>query len=167
MNLQHIRNQFHNDFAGWAFHALHDNFLAERLAIINPTNLNSEHLRNKLIEIIEQRLEEHPKAASAKSFHFIRSTMIIFDCNLSISEPKDLPKLVSQLSAGSIFYHFIDSRLRTGEDDFSAWLKGFGDQYVDLIERIQGIDPYFITLSELKEELLIVLNLYFKDGAHG
>jgi hypothetical protein len=165
MNPQHIHHQFHNDFASWAFDGLHDKVLAERLAIIDP-GFNLENLRNELIEHIELRLDEYetiPWTTREKRFHFIRSTIIVFDCNLIISEPKDLPKVVSQLTSGSIFYHFIDSRLRTSEgiDDFSAWLKNFGDQYLDLIEKIQAIDPYFFTLTKLKEELLIVLNLYF------
>lgn len=169
MNSQFVHHQHHNDFSSWAFHRLHDNILAEKLAIIDPTDFSLETLRQELIETIERRLDEYEIVlwtTRENRFHFIRATIIVFDSNFIVSEPKELPQVVSQLTAGSIFYHFIDSRARTADhiDDFSAWLKNFGDKYHDLIEKIQAIDPYFLTLTQLKTELLSVLNNYFENG---
>ena len=51
--------EYHNDFAMWANHSLHDQTLAERLAIIDPTDFRDvEKLRKELLSIIEERLDE-------------------------------------------------------------------------------------------------------------
>ena len=51
--------EFHNDFARWAYTALHDPILAERLGIVDPTEFEDlETLRQATIEVVEQRLDE-------------------------------------------------------------------------------------------------------------
>ncbi len=48
-----------NDFAEWVHHALQDNVLAERLSVIDPDPfVNLESLRQEVLEVIEQRLDE-------------------------------------------------------------------------------------------------------------
>lgn len=159
--------EFHNDFASWAHHALHDEYLAERFGIIDPTDYNSlNNLRNDLIDIVEDRLEESPNIVWANKqdeFHFIRSIIIVSETSIVINTPEDLPKALNQLPPSSIFYHFIDSRSRTPEhrDDFSAWLKTFGTKYSTLVENIESIDPYFLSLTELRKELIKIVKKYF------
>ena len=46
------------------------------------------------------------------------------------------------------------------------WLKGFGSQYETLIEDIQSIDPYFLSLVRVKEELINVIQNYFSTEGH-
>ncbi len=54
--------QFNNDFAIWSHYALHDDALAERLAIIDPDNFSTlEHLRQEMVEIVEERLDSRAK----------------------------------------------------------------------------------------------------------
>jgi hypothetical protein len=71
---------------------------------------------------------------------------------------------MTDLTTSSIFYHFIDARRRTsdGRDDFSDWLTGFGDEYVTLQEQLAGVDPYFSSLSELRDELALLFTAYFQ-----
>jgi hypothetical protein len=151
--------QFNNDFAVWSHYALHDNILAERLAVIDPKEFyDLEALRRELIEIIEQRLEEihSPEwVGPGRHFHFIRSQIVVFDSGWRIDRPENLPNLVLKMSLGSIFYHFIDARRRHSEgiDDFRAWLKGFGDQYRPACAGLASIDPYFATLVELRRKI--------------
>jgi len=159
--------EFNNDFAAWTYHALHDPILAERLAVIDPTEFaDIEDLRQELIDVIEERLYEIeyvPWSKPDQQFHFIRSQIVVFDTHKRITEPKELAKILPSLSTGSIFYHFIDARRRTKEkiDDFRAWLKGFGDTYADLCSLIAAIDPYFTTLAELRQKLSQLFELYF------
>lgn len=63
------------------------------------------------------------------------------------------------LSTSSIFYHFVDARRRQPDrrDDFSVWLDGFGDAYRVLSDRLAGVDPYFGSLSELRQQLASLL----------
>lgn len=163
MNPKFIHMQHHNDFAHWAFHRLHDHVLAEKLSVMDPKEFNSlEELRLELVETIETRLDDYEIIVSTRRedrFNFICSSLIAFESPYIINDPKDLASIVEKLPPNSIFYHFIDARTRTLEkiDDFSFWLKTFGDQYSELIQKIQLIDSYFLTLNEIKSELLKII----------
>jgi hypothetical protein len=158
--------EYNNDFASWAYHALNEISLAERLSAVNPADYSSlDELRYELIELIESRLDESelvPWAKADQQFYFIASNMIIFDTGVSIASPPELGGLLASASAGSIFYHFIDAKRRTAEhvDDFSSWITGFGEEYAPLQEGIQAVDPYFSSLQELKEVLQGVFNAW-------
>jgi hypothetical protein len=151
--------EYQNDFAVWSYHGLHDRFLVERLALVDPTDFDDlEDLRRELIEIIEERLDENELvswAAAHQQFQFIRSQIVVFDTGIRISKPEELKKLIPQLTVGSVFYHFVDARRRTlnKNNDFSEWLKGFGDTYDELLEQIASMDPYFKSLTELRAQI--------------
>ena len=151
--------EFNNDFAAWARHGLHDYVIAERLAVVDPTEFpDLELLRQELIEIIEERLYESamiPWAKADQQFYFKRSKIVAFDTKQIIDEPRMLPRVLPTLSLGSIFYHFIDARRRPpeGVDDFSAWLDAYGDNYAGLRSAIGSIDLYFSTMSEIRAQL--------------
>ena len=154
---------YNNDFAAWAKHGLHDSVLAERLSVIDPTDFDDiEGLRQETIDVVEERLDESPTVPWAKSdrqFHFIRSQIVVFNTRKTIDEPAHLTPAVSEMSIGSIFYHFIDARRRfpVGMDDFQAWLTGFDDVYAAACSAIAEIDPYFLSLTELRTELTHVM----------
>jgi len=86
--------EYHNDFASWIVHSLHNKVLAERLAVINPSAYESmEALRNELIETIEESLDETEFPIWAErdaQFEFIRYQIVIFDTKLSVNNPKIL-----------------------------------------------------------------------------
>lgn len=173
MNPQFISPRYHNDFSNWAFHRLHDNILAEKLNIIDPTEFNDlEALRQEVLETIERRLDDYETILWTKKedrFHFIRSLIIVFDSNSTIACPEDLASAIEKLPPSSIYNHFIDARTHTSEkvDDFSGWLKMFGGQYQPLIERIQSIDPYFLSLTQLRDVLVKIIQSYFTEqGSH-
>lgn len=160
---QFTHPEYHNDFAIWAHRVLHDEKLAEKLSILDPTEYVSLNgLRADLIEILEQNCDDYGYMSIIKkneAFHFVRSEIIIFDTPFSIADPKDIPQIITALSPGSIFFHFIDARSRTAQrcDDFSSWLMTYGDQYSHLIEKLRAIDPYFLSLSALKNEVVKVM----------
>lgn len=150
--------EYHNDFAFWAHSALHDEFLAERLSIVDPSDYeNMELLRDDLIDIMSKRLDEIeylPISRRENQFHFVLSKMIVFDSLYTIAHPKDLLQAITSIPNTSLFYHIIDARTRTPDhsDDFIQWLKSFGGDYKELIERFQKIDPYFLNLADIKRE---------------
>lgn len=163
--------QFHNDFAGWSHYALHDDTLAERLAVVDPTRFDSlDALRQEVVEIIEERLDEIERPVWVRpdlQFHFIRSQIVVFDTHAIIEKPEDLRDVVPTMSVGSVFYHFIDARRRDPltKDDFRAWLQGFGEEYDELSRRLASVDPYFQTLRELRGHLSAVFRSYFEGLA--
>jgi hypothetical protein len=164
-----IHPEFHNDFARWAHYGLRDNYLAERLGVIDPTDfLDLEQLRSHLIEIIESRIDEHDFFVWTRlqePFYFMRSIIVVFDTSRSMQHPEELPQTVASLTPSSIFYHFIDARRRTPKqvDDFTVWLESFGDTYKELIVKIRAVDPYFLKLTELKNKLYEVVSEYFDN----
>ncbi len=163
--------EFQNDFAVWASRNLHDSKISEQLSLIDPNIYTDlEDLRHEVIEIIEQRLyelEHVPWVKQGQEFHFIRSQTVIFDTGVCLENPESFINIIPHMSLGSIFYHFIDSRRRTPENksDFSLWMRGLGDQYMDLSDSLDQIDPYFTTLNELRDDISTIFCNYFKESA--
>lgn len=154
---------YHNDFAIWAHSKIHDNFLAERLSVIDPIDYtNFEELRQVVLKTVEQRMQEIGVDKSVhlvEPFHFVSSKLIIYNTSLSMDDPKQLVSIVPKLAPSSIFYHFIDAKTRTpGKmDDFSTWLMDYQDGYQKMIEQIRSIDASFLSLREIKEKLMNVI----------
>src|SRR5690606_27046089 len=139
---------------------LDDLTLAERLAVIDPADYASlEDLRQALIGVVEQRLDEPeylPWAKRDDPFVFIRSQMVVFDTDMAVEHPRDMADALVRFSPGSIFYHAIDARQRRedGLDDFRAWVDEFGPPFRPLREALDAIDPYFLTLGDLRNRLI-------------
>ena len=155
--------EYANDFAAWARHGLHDHKLAERLGMIDPAEFaDIESLRRELVEVLEQRIDEGEYLTWAKSdqqFQFIRSQIVVFDTGRTLTQPAELVSAVPAMSAGSVYYHFVDARrrppLRT--DDFRAWLARCDGDYAALSDALAEVDPYFTTLTDLRAELARVV----------
>jgi hypothetical protein len=164
--------RFHNDFARWAHDALHDNRLAERLSVIDPTNHpDLESLRQSVIDVVEDEIDTTRAPAwtsPERRFLFIRSQIVIFDTPVVAEIPAQLPGVVASMSPGSVFYHFVDARRRTpnGVDDFSTWLTDIqSEEYAELCTTLEGIDPFFRSLSETRSILVECLEGHFgKEG---
>ena len=165
--------EYNNDFAAWARHALHDNTLAERLAVVDPSeHPDIEGLRHEVLDIVEQRLDEvgHvPWSKIDQQFEFLLSKMVVFDTKMRFNTPRELAGHVNQLPLGGFFYHFIDARRRPPEkvDDFSSWLAGFGGEYDALRGKLAAVDPYFTTLIQLRKRISDIFEDYFEGGEHG
>ncbi len=173
-NLLHPRfeeREYNNDFASWARHGLHDAVLAEQLAVLDPTEHDTlEELRQEVLEVVETRLDEaehHVWLRATQQFEFIRSQIVVFDTGKQIERPEALAEVLPRLSTSSIFYHFIDAARRQpeGGDDFSHWLAAFGDDYAGLRDQLANIDPYFGSLTELRQRLAALFAEHFPAGA--
>lgn len=161
--------EHHNDFAIWVAKSLHNKTLAERLAVIDPVAFDTlDALRDELIDVIDESLDqtEFPKWAERDDqFEFIRSQIVVFDTGSRAEVPRDFIGLLPGMSAGSIFYHFIDARRRRENalDDFQNWLSACGEDFEHLCYRINRIDPYFTPLTRLRDELAEVFRAHFQD----
>jgi hypothetical protein len=162
--------EYHNDFAIWVAHSLHNKTLAEKLALIDPARYDSmSPLRDEMIDIIEDDLDktEYPVWASRDDqFEFIGSQLVVFNTHVSINNPLEMGDMLSRMSSGSIFFHFIDGRRRNENemDDFRKWLMQFDDQYNGLLEQLDEIDPYFSSLTELRTNLTGAFTAYFREN---
>ena len=159
--------EYHNDFAIWARYGLEDAILAERLGIIDPTDFAAlESLRDQLIAVTEERLDESEQVPTAKRdnpFYFVRSQIVVFDTHSRIERPEELVDAIPLMSVGSIFFHFVDARRRTPtrEDDFRSWLKTCFEGFEDLCETLGKVDPFFSALTALRKRLTEVFSSYF------
>ncbi len=163
--------EFNNDFANWCRKHLGEPALAEQLSVIDPVEFTDlEGLRRELLDIIDERLDSNEISyflRSSRAFEFTRSLLVIFDTGRRITLPQELPSILPDLSTGSIFYHFIDARrrLKDGSDDFRFWLSSWGEDYNDLRRRLAGIDPFFSSLSQVREELTRVCSEFLTREA--
>ncbi|WP_017327447.1 DUF5752 family protein [Synechococcus sp. PCC 7336] len=162
--------EYNNDFAAWARRGLHDDKLAERLAMIDPSAyIDMEGLRQELIDIIEERLDEAgtvPWIVATEQFQFIRSQIVVFDTYKRVKHPEEMAELMPHLSVGSIFYHFIDARRRLpeGVDDFRLWLRGLDRKYGNLECQLAEIDPYFEPLIDCRSRLAEIFRACCRSG---
>ncbi|MEJ2041094.1 MAG: DUF5752 family protein [Desulfosarcinaceae bacterium] len=158
--------EYQNDFASWAYHQLHDRRLAERLSILNPSTFDSmEALRNRVIEIVEDRMDEDdfdPRIDAENPFFLMRSQIVLFDTLERLDTPEVLGRFLDHMSLGSIFYHFIDACRRTesGKNDFTEWLWAWEGHYHELGDELAAMDPYFKSLMEIREQLIEIFSTH-------
>lgn len=162
--------EYNNDFASWVRHAIHDDTLAERLGMISPTEFpNLEDLRKELIEVIEERLDESeyiPWSRADQQFYFTTSQIVVFNTTKLLKDPEELIDSIPVMTPSSIFYHFIDARRRTfgNIDDFRAWLYGFEKRYRNLCDILSSVDPFFSSLTYLRQQLTELFTEYFRGS---
>ena len=134
--------------------------LAERLGIVNPyEHPTTEGLRQEVLEILDDRLAELeyvPWTPPAYGFRFMQASTVVFDTELVMATPKDLPDALGHMTAGSLYYHFAEARRRTDnhEDDFSSWLRWWDGHLAPFQQAIRTVDFYFLSLSELRQALV-------------
>ena len=162
--------EYNNDFASWAYRGLNDKQLAEQLSMVIPTDYEDmDGLRQEMVEVIEQRLDESeyvPWSKTDQQFHFLKSQIVVFDTGIRYDHPAEMVDKINGLSTGSIYYHFIDARNRTEQrhDDFSSWLGGFGDDFNELARNLCSADPYFSSLKEIRLTVSNIFQQFFKKG---
>lgn len=156
--------EFRNDFAVWAARNLRDRVLAERLGILNPYAFNNfEALREAVIDTIDDRMSELstiPTVKRGEEFQFMQAATVVFTLDWQIEGPNQLPAAIPRMTNNSIYYHFIEARRRTegGIDDFTAWLQDCQNGHDEMIQALSEIDFYYMTLTELKDSLIVALS---------
>ncbi len=148
--------EYNNDFASWIYRALHEKALAEKLSMITPTAYTTiEEIREEMADRIAEELDLYeyvPWAKADQRFYFLKSQIVVFDTGHFLHHPTDLLSAISEMSLGSVFYHFIDARRRTEAccDDFSTWLLGWDEEFIHISNQLRTIDPFFSSLKELR-----------------
>lgn len=149
----------YNDFALWVSTALLEESLAEKLAAIDLRVFTSiRQLREALLAEMDAHLKEFggysPDCRRGHEFHFCKSKSFIMPTGLMARDVFDFFAKLSRVSNISIYFHFVEARLRLSRpiNDFSLWLLSLGAK--DLAEAIDSLDPYVLTLDELKQRIL-------------
>jgi hypothetical protein len=157
-----IRQGFSNDFAHWSLSACHEPVLAEQLASVDVREFTSiAGLRARMVEIVEEFLEEYPRAASRPAhepFYFCAADLVVLPTPFV---PDSLPGFIEglrQVSIHSIHHHFIEARLRLKlmSNDSSQWLEeelGLNET----AQAIERIDIYTNTMEGVRQQIIRVV----------
>jgi hypothetical protein len=153
-----IRQGFSNDFAHWSLSACHEPILAEQLASVDVREYTAiAGLRERMVEIVEQFLQEHPRSASRPAhepFFFCAADLVVLPTPFVPDTVSGFIDGLRQVSVHSIHHHFIEARLRLQRmsNDFSQWL----EEEVGLRETalaIERIDIYTNTLDGVRQQI--------------
>ncbi len=160
----HFQKPFvYNDFAIWASAAVQTEELAEKLGILDLRRFTSiRQLRETIVAIVEEYLRQtdgHLRSAlPGHEFHFCKSKSFIMPTGIVAETPAALATTVPAITNVSLYFHFVEARLRMerATNDFSQWLRAWGAQ--SLAQEIDSIDPYALTLDELKQAIVALVH---------
>jgi hypothetical protein len=150
--------EYTNDFAHWAGESLEERALSEHLSNIDPYDYkNISGLKNKLLEVIDNYLENFPEPREAMpndEFYFNETITLIFPAGIRAKNLAEFLTAIKYVDAGSVYYHFFEAQIRLGGgiDDFSRWIEdAFGKK--DLVEKIRSIDPFMHDLEGIRKHI--------------
>jgi hypothetical protein len=157
-----IKEGFSNDFSHWVFAACNEVELAERLSGLDIREFTSiPALRERLIQVIETYLQKNPRAATRPAmepFYVMAADLVVVPTPYVARNLEEFADGLRRVSIHSIYYHFIDARLRLklNTNDFSIWL----EQELELRQagdRLNRIDIYTSTLEGVRRSILRVI----------
>ncbi len=165
--------EYTNDFAHWAGESLEERALAERLSSIDPYTCKSIHnVRRELIREIDGFLSNFPEphdVVSGNEFYFNETVSLVFPVGVRTKNLAEFLVAIEHIDAGSIYYHFYDSRVRLGEgvvDDFSRWIEHtLGRKR--LADKIRSIDPFMHSIESIREHIREILEEYVRADMEG
>lgn len=154
---------FSNDFSHWAFAACNEVELAERLAAIDVREFTSiAALRERLVHIIESYLYKNPRAGTRiamEPLYLMAADLVVVPTPYVAKDLGEFADCLRKVSVHSIYYHFIDARLRLklSNNDFSVWLEKELD-LGSLARRLNQIDIYTSTLEDVRQSILMMID---------
>ncbi|HOO56726.1 MAG TPA: DUF5752 family protein [bacterium] len=155
-----ITEGFRNDFALWIMDSIGDEELGERLSSIDLIDyVTLRDYRMKMIEIIKDHLSVYPEAGDRPAkqgnpFFFCEANTYFMTTYRVANTLEEFANHLRRSSRNSIFFHFIESRLRVGAtiNDFSVWMiQSLGMN--ELGRKINALDPYKYSLDDLKDQI--------------
>ena len=159
-----IREGFSNDFSHWAFSACNEVELAERLAALDVREFTSiAALRERLVSIIETYLKKNPRSAARvamEPFYLMAADVVVVPTPYVSRNLEEFADGLRKVSIHSIYYHFIDARLRLklNNNDFSVWLEEELDM-AQAADRLNRIDIYTSTLEGVRRNILRIIEV--------
>ena len=165
--------EYTNDFAEWAGETLEERALSERLASIDPYTFTSvTGVRKELLREIDAFLGSFPSprdVVSGNEFYFNETVNLVFPIGIKANNLAEFLVAIEHIDAGSIYYHFYDSRVRLGEgimDDFSMWIEHtLGRKTV--AEKIRSIDPFMHSIESIREHIKEIVEEYVRADMEG
>ncbi len=165
--------EYTNDFSQWAGESLEERALAERMASIDPYTLKSvKEVRKELLREIDAFLNDFPEpheVVSGNEFYFNETVNLVFPVGVMTRNLAEFLVAIEHIDAGSIYYHFYDSRVRLGEgvvDDFSRWIE-HSLHRKNLADRIRAIDPFMHSIESIRNHIRELVEEYVRADMEG
>jgi len=153
----------YNDFAVWVQRGLQEDALSEKLGILDLRQFTSiRQLRESIVSLIEADLKKtdrrRQECVPGQEFYFCKSKSFIMPAGIVAQNPADLRAKLPTITNASLYFHFVEARLRMERltSDFSQWLSAWGENV--LAREIDSIDPYALTLDELKAAIVQLIH---------
>jgi hypothetical protein len=162
-----VERLYPNDFAQWVAMEVRDHVLGERLAVIDPFELQGlEALREEIISVIDDHLSRTsivPRVIFGKPFYFNQSRMLEVPTGLEVWTLQEFRHALSDVDVSAIYYHIFEARHRLGkpESDFSAWI-GESLKMPELAGKMRAINPYWGSLERHRSALLTVCDEFLE-----
>ena len=150
-----------NDFAFWITNILQEKILGEQFAAIDIVQYKSiSELRKKFVDLLEDYLKNNKQLREAppgNKFQFLKSKSYILKTNQIANNLMEFYEIFKNISINSLYFHMFEARLRLEKptNDFSLWLESIGE--TQLAKKISQFDPYTMTLNDLKNKILKLL----------
>jgi hypothetical protein len=147
-----------NDFAFWLMEILHLGSLGEEfLSVDTVSYCDLEKLRRDFVDILEDYIAkdgENVDCIPGFEFHFLACKTLVLPLPYTAHDLSEFAQMLSKVSIHSLYFHMFEARMRLGvpDNDFSQWLKGMGE--VQLAQDISKLDPYNITLENLRRKII-------------
>jgi hypothetical protein len=163
--LRQVHMPFTNDFAIWIARDLNEEALAEKLGAISLFEHDTiGALRARILAIIEDYRAENSAAFQKKTddpFYLYDVIRIVYLTDKFAYDLKSFRQLLDTISLDSLYFHFIESRLRTNlhVDDFSIWMEQ-SLKLPKLAQKIREIDINVYSLEELRVNIGKIIEDY-------
>ncbi|MBW2646098.1 MAG: hypothetical protein JRE23_07965 [Deltaproteobacteria bacterium] len=163
LQMREVQVPYNTDFALWASRSLNEQALAEKFMAVDLPEYNTiESLKIRLIEIIERYREQKPdafKKIANEPFYLYDMTRIVYRTDKFAYNLKSFREVLPTVSMYSIYYHFIEARLRTRlqDNDFSIWIENSLNM-PQLAHTIRKIDINLYTLEGLRNRIIQLID---------
>jgi len=168
LQMREVQVPYNTDFAIWASRSLNEQALAEKLMAVDLSEYNTiKSLKTHLIEIIERHREQKPdvfKKIANEPFYLYDMIRIVYRTDKFAYNLKSFREAIPTVSMYSIYYHFIESRLRTRlqDNDFSIWIEK-SLNLPRLAHTIRKIDINLYTLEGLRSRIIQLIDQHLSE----
>lgn len=151
-----------NDFARWLWINIGEQSISEKVAMINPFLFDSiKDCRKQLLRCLKEYIggsEIFPRVSRDREFYFLELRSFIHPTGYEARNLKEFKAGIERISISGLFYHLIDSRIRSGRrtNDFSQWLANdLGEQ--KKAEEIAQLNLFSLNFWDIRNEIIAIL----------
>ncbi|MFW9917703.1 MAG: DUF5752 family protein [Candidatus Thorarchaeota archaeon] len=161
-----------NDFSQWLMTALGEDEIATEIMNLDFWSFASiQEIREAMLEILNQKKWPRRTVPPHRGFHFLTTRNFVIPLDYSAYSLVEFSNCLKQISPLSIFYHVFVAKIvySRGMNDFSSWiletLKPRGvSTAVEIVNEIENINPYVISLETYRDRLLRILSPHVLDS---